>query len=369
MLRKYFHSYFSQTGKEPGKAANGLLASLKDLQEDGLVPIKIHIALAYNPQEGLSVCQRKLIERIEGALSGHTPAITVVVQPPVDGSPLSAEIWCVKDPAACRFSFIENLPHVLIEKQGVAELWSSGFITGSAEASFGKLTSLLERSGFTYDDIFRQWNYIGNILEEKLVEGKKVQNYQYFNDIRAIYYQKKQDREQYPAATGIGMDCPGVCIDFIAVKNKNGDSACNLPIRSEVQKDAYRYQEHVLVGESVVLDSKNAPLFERGRCFLSAKDSIAMISGTASIKGEETVDLNDIRKQTSNTVRFIGDLLENMPHARCRRARLYVKRGQHPEEAVRIFRQSYPEDCLCTAVFADICRNNLLVEIETDWEL
>lgn len=369
MTPKHYHAYFSKPQTALAHAEAGLLDYLKSLKAGNLAPIKVYVALAEIPAEGLAMYQKRLVRLMGDALSRQTPALTAVVQPPVDNSPLLAEIWCVQNNEACRFLSVEDLPHVLLAQNGITELWSSGFVAESAEKSFEKLSALLERFDFTYDDIFRQWNYVGHILEENAIEGKKVQNYQYFNDIRAVYYQRKQNREQYPAATGIGMDFPGICIDFVAVKSEPDAPVRNLPIRSAVQKDAYRYQDNVLVGESVVLAAKNAPLFERGRCLLFENGGIAMISGTASIKGEETVDLNDARKQTANTLRFIGDLLENMPEARCRRARLYVKKGQNPEEAVRIFRQAYPEDCVCTAVFADVCRNNLLIEIETDWVL
>ena len=368
MTPKLYHAYFSKPGTALAQAEAGLLACLQSLKARKLTPIKVYVALAEIPAEGLAMYQKHLIQLTGKALPQQTPALTAVVQPPIDKSPLLAEIWCVQESENCRFLSVEDLPHVLITQNGITELWSSGFVAASAETSFEKLSALLERFGFTYDDIFRQWNYVGNILEENVVNGKNIQNYQYFNDIRAVYYQRKQNREQYPAATGIGMDCPGICMDFVAVKS-DSDTVRNLPIRSAVQKDAYRYQDNVLVGESVVLAAKNAPLFERGRCLLSQNGGIAMISGTASIKGEETVDTGHIQKQTLNTVQFIGDLLETMPAARCRRARLYVKRGQNPDEAVRIFRQAYPQDCVCTAVFADVCRNNLLIEIETDWAL
>ena len=369
MIRKFYHAYFSKPGMGLDAAEEGLLACLKEMKGNKMSPIKIYIALAAVPPQGLAVYQQKLIKAVENALPGKTPVITAVVQPPADNSPLLAEIWNVSENTACRFLSFENLPYVLVDHQGFTELWSSGFVAGSAEKAFEPLDRLLKHLNFTYDEIFRQWNYVGNILEENTIEGKTVQNYQYFNDIRALYYQNKQDREQYPAATGIGMGTAGICIDFVAVKQKSPQGLRNLPIRSGVQKDAYRYRDNVLVGESVVLAAKNAPLFERGRSLLTEEDGIAMISGTASIKGEETVDLHDIRKQTQNTIRFIGDLLENEPDARCRRARLYVKRNQNPQDAVKIFRQAYPEDCVCTAVYADICRDNLLIEIETDWDL
>lgn len=369
MTYKHFFSYACGPRTSLEEAATGLTTFLKGLAAKDLTPVKVYVALSSEYAMDLATWQEDFAEGLKKILGERIPAITAVGQPPVDGSPLLAEIWCVDNDMACRFLQIEKQPYVLIEQNGVTELWSSGFVADTAKSAFERLTALLEKTRFTYDDIFRQWNYVGNILEENLIEGKRIQNYQHFNDIRAFYYQRKQDRSQYPAATGIGMDTPGFCVDIVAIKTVPGLEKRNFPMKSPVQKDAYRYDDRLLVGESVVLPAKNAPLFERGRRFTSNDYGIAMISGTASIKGEETIDQNDICRQTRNTLRFIRDLLKDYPQAHCQRARLYVKRGQDPDAAVRIFKESFPEDCVCTAVWADVCRNNLLIEIETDWEL
>lgn len=369
MIGKTCHTYFCRPETELEKAAEGLVVFLRALAESGNNPIKVYIALSnkagFHP---VTFCAN-IAKKLENVLKGRVPALTAVVQPPVDNSPLLAEVWCVEDSVPCHFLRIENLPHVLMEKDRLRELWTSGFFSENFEAAFEKLTRTLESQGFSYDDIFRQWNYVGNILEEHSVDGKTVQNYQHFNDIRAIYYRKKQDRSQYPAATGIGMSQSGLCIDAVAVKTSADFAGKNLPIKSPVQKDAYRYDDKYLVGESTVLPTKNAPLFERGRSLLSKGSGIAMISGTASIKGEETIDQDNIGKQTENTLQFTKELLRDYPNAQCQRARLYVKRDQNPDEAMRIFKAAFPKTCICTGVFADVCRNNLLIEIESDWQL
>lgn len=368
VLKKCF-SYACKPKTALAEAQTGLMAFLKELSTKGLTPIKVYMALSKLPGMNLCEWEMNFAEGLEKVIGTRIPALTAVVQPPVDNSPLLAEVWCVEDSVPCHFLRIENLPHVLMEKDGLRELWTSGFFSENFEAAFEKLTRTLESQGFSYDDIFRQWNYVGNILEEHSVEGKTVQNYQHFNDIRAVYYRKKQDRSQYPAATGIGMSQSGLCIDAVAVKTSADFAGKNLPIKSPVQKDAYRYDDKYLVGESTVLPTKNAPLFERGRSLLSKGSGIAMISGTASIKGEETIDQDNIGKQTENTLQFTKELLRDYPNAQCQRARLYVKRDQNPDEAVRIFKAAFPKTCVCTGVFADVCRNNLLIEIESDWQL
>lgn len=369
MVQKQYHAYSCKADMTFEQAAEGLLAFLAGLRENGLTPVKVHVATRKNTDKGPKRLQAEFTRILKRDFVGEVPALTVVTQPPADRSPLLAETWSVREQEkdCCRFLTAGNLPHVVIGKDGITELWTSGIVAGSPEEAFESLSRLLDGLHFSFDDIFRQWNYVGNILEEKSVNGKTIQNYQHFNDIRAIYYQRKHDRSQFPAATGIGMDNEGVCIDLVAIRIDEASGCRNLPMKSPVQKDAYRYQEKVLVGESDVLPVKNAPLFERGRRLKDSGHSVAMISGTASIQGEETVDLDDIERQTRNTLRFIEELTGNAPEETCRRARLYIKSGMDPEKAVAVFKAACPASCACTAVFADVCRDNLLVEIESDW--
>lgn len=364
---------------------------MEDLTQQGLTVFKVQLFLKVVPISSLYSVQQEMIEAFATRFPKRIPAVSIAVQPPVSGALMDAELWCVPADTDCRFDKHGGLPFVEIEHAYLRELWSSGFtadyrpapngihpVQEAAKACFDKVSDLLCRTGYSYDDIFRQWNYIGHILELSSIADKTVQNYQLFNEIRSIYYQNKQNRSQYPAATGIGMAYAGISIDFVALKSLSGKATGDIAMKSPVQKDAYRYQSDVLVGDSLLSPSacgntvKQTPLFERGRCFLNRQNgtttALAMISGTASIRGEETVDQNDLAQQTRNTLHFIDELTQEtaLQDIRYRRARMYLKPGQPIEEALRIFQAHYPADCLCTTVEAEICRENLLVEIEAD---
>ena len=390
MIEKQYFGFVWPLSADRKQMPEGLLDRVNLLQKEGFTVFKIQLFYQADPDFSLSTCQQELVRFFSIHFSGRVPAISIAVQPPVSENLLEAELWCVPATADCRFDTFNGLPFVEITHENICEMWSSGLtadylsvpngihpVQEAAKACFEKVSELLHHTGYSYDNIFRQWNYVGHILKLSSIADKTVQNYQLFNEIRAVYYQNKQDRSQYPAATGIGMDYAGIGIDFVAVKDLSGQTGRDMPMKSPVQKDAYRYQNEVLVGESLLFTSsdhtaKQAPLFERGRCFLTEKDgrntALAMISGTASIRGEETVNQNDLVRQTENTLRFIDELAQEsaLQDIRYQRARMYLKPGQNVEKAVRIFQDRYPAGCLCTVVQAEVCRENLLVEIETD---
>ncbi|MDE7337726.1 MAG: hypothetical protein K2M92_00380, partial [Bacteroidales bacterium] len=182
---------------------------------------------------------------------------------------------------------------------------------------------------------------------------------------------------QYPAATGIGMDYEGICIDAVIVDDTAATkekSPRNTALRSPVQTDAFRYEQAYLVGNEEI--DKKAPLFERGRCLILSETpegngtrAVGMVSGTASIKGQDTVDKGDVVKQLQNTLRFIDDLANTMQEKDLRfdRARLYVKPHENTENLSEIFRLHYPQASCLSIVEADVCRPDLLVEIEADF--
>jgi enamine deaminase RidA (YjgF/YER057c/UK114 family) len=176
---------------------------------------------------------------------------------------------------------------------------------------FETLSEILKEHGFTYDDIVRQWNYIGEILKIKMINGLHVQNYQVFNDIRNRYYRQNKTTSDFPAATGIGMKRQGLVVDVFA--KKPSENVQNLPLRSRIQKDAHAYSEAVLVGDE---KNKKPPLFERARLLVSKDEIQIFVSGTASIENQETVGIGDVSLQTENTIQYIKDLVsvENILH-------------------------------------------------------
>lgn len=376
-------------------------SGLQDQAESDLVPIKIYISFNAYTQQSLEDLQQISYNLLESVFREQCPAFCAVVQPPENERFLCAEI-ILASRKGIRFTSQDSLPQVIIEQEGNRELWSSAIVDSyanhshhraekSARKCFEGVRSLLELNGMGFDHIFRQWNYIGQIVEIQEEDHKKLQNYQVFNEIRYEYYQSKRNHDTYPAATGIGMQAEGIAIDFVAVSNIGKE--VNGPMRSPVQKNAFDYAQECLVGDGLLSRStqirnltgqKQPPLFERGRYFTGNGNTLMMVSGTASIRGEETIAKGNALAQLENTVEFIHELVHHMgetigsshpdhhgkiPHIVYDRARLYVKKGWYTASLSEKFRTYYPGECICTLVEADVCRDDLLIEIEADLHL
>lgn len=233
----------------------------------------------------------------------------------------------------------------------------------NAENAFADLVNLLDQAGLEMKHIIRQWNYLEDILG---FDGEE-QRYQEFNNVRSRYYGDAFHEKGYPAATGIGMNRGGVIIEFVAVKS---DEVISKPVDNPGQISAHKYSNEVLVGDECVL--KTTPKFERARYLELQDKKLILISGTASIVGEKTMGVNDPVMQTEVTIENIQrlyseEVLQSISdgklEARYGHARVYVKyRKDFP--AIRRALKKHYGNLPVVYIIADICRNDLLVEIE-----
>lgn len=238
--------------------------------------------------------------------------------------------------------------------------------------SFTKVQNILTEEGMIFSDIIRQWNYIEQITEHVGQNGKVSQHYQIFNDVRSKYYRHADFVNGYPAATGIGMDFGGISIDFIAAKSENQSSV--IGIKSPVQVDAYNYTDAVLNENCTMNDfCRTTPKFERAKVFLTSENKWIFISGTAAILGQDSADQNSVEYQTEMTIQNIQQLIscKNLQQHGINTAdeptisylRVYVK-FKKDMLAVKQICSRYFEGIPVAYVVADICRPELLVEIE-----
>ena len=320
--------------------------------------------------------RNRLSKEIKSCFENNLPTWSVVSEAPMNAT-LCVALLCSEEASKTYLDF-RGLPIVILEQGTEKELWVSGLSSldedmhTSANTVFEMLSVVLKEYGFEYDNIVRQWNYIGEILKIETKKGLNIQNYQVFNDIRNEYYlRNKKNVSDFPAATGIGMKTQGLVVDVFA--KKLCDNVQSLPLRSNVQKNPFAYSDAVLVGCSI---NKKPPLFERARLLYSNEQAQIFVSGTASIKDQETVAIGDVSTQTTNTIRFIKELVSfeniqnNYPQIKLRnqtyqRVRVYVKRRDDIETVYKICTEHFPEHVV-NIVEADICRENLLVEIEAD---
>jgi enamine deaminase RidA (YjgF/YER057c/UK114 family) len=262
----------------------------------------------------------------------------------------------------------------VIDHNSYKEIFVSG-ITGNndediqriSDEAFSLMEKILEAENMDFSNIVRQWNYIEDITSNS-GDSQKYQHYQVFNDIRSEYYNKSKFNNGYPSATGIGAEAFGVIINFIAISNASNVKL--IPVANPEQIDAHRYSQKVLVGEEY---HKTSPKFERGKLVITDEGSKMYISGTAAIVGEDTLFPGDVKKQTMVTVNNIKQLVKNgqilqskdtqLDRNRYTYIRAYVKYKKDLDIVMEICEKHFTSECFQFLV-SDICRDDLLVEIE-----
>jgi enamine deaminase RidA (YjgF/YER057c/UK114 family) len=176
--------------------------------------------------------------------------------------------------------------------------------------------------------------------------------------MRSLAYARSTFPAGYPAATGIGQATGGVVLDFVAL---DAPGATVLPLSNPRQTDAHRYSEALLVGESNgAAPAKCTPRFERAKRIVLGGEETTLVSGTAAIVGEESVAKGDVAAQTRTTIDNIAALVG--AH-RLSRLRAYVKRKGDIATVRRICAEAFGP-VPAVYVQADVCREELLVEIE-----
>jgi hypothetical protein len=293
----------------------------------------------------------------------------VIAQPPLSCK-IIVEV-CFYDPQEWQVQFVGNENNgIALFRNETAEIVIGNVQSNSnsacklnSENAFADLIDLFNQAKFPLNSIVRQWNYIEDILG---FDGEK-QRYQEFNDVRSGVYGNTFEERGYPAATGIGMNQGGVAIEFLAIKSLKLNTQ---PIDNPGQIAAHHYSKEVLIGDECII--KTTPKFERARFLEIFNKKLIFISGTASIIGERTVGVGDAVKQTEITIQNIeklysDEVLERIDkeHLKPRfsHARVYIK-NRKDFSAIRKTFKNHFADLPVVYIIADICRNDLLVEIE-----
>ena len=234
------------------------------------------------------------------------------------------------------------------EKQGVAAL---------ARQAYADLFEALQQTGCTH--LLRIWNYLPQINGD----GGGMERYRQFNSGRqqAFVEAGQAAFDGAPAACALGIRQGALSIRFLA-----GRSA-PLAIENPRQVSAYRYPTTY---------GPRAPTFSRAALAELGGGEVALfISGTASIVGHETQHLGQIEAQTHETLRNLEAVIAAANRHSSARfdlsaldAVVYVRHAADAPTVRAVLAERLGADAatLERAVFleADICRQDLLVEIE-----
>jgi enamine deaminase RidA (YjgF/YER057c/UK114 family) len=350
-------------------------------REPGYRLIKLNIFTDLPDYETYIKVNKEIRKTIFDAFGNQSPAYNITTHPPEQNWKVSVEAGYANTDSSDIFSNVwDSIPYIVSISEAGKELWAGGLGSGlfpddtrrASESAFSQMKGLLESEGMSMNHLVRQWNYIGNILATR--DG--FQNYQIFNEVRSEYYQKYRTVQGYPAATGIGMKFGGVTIDFCAVMPD--EEMTIKAIANPDQVNAYEYGQEVLKGmpaEGKPL--KQPPQFERSLLLSRKINSTLFISGTAAIIGQDTIGIEDVEKQTIVTIENISKLTEqrritstisnnDLGWGNFILLRVYVKNRNDFPKVEFICRDRFP-DVPAVFVGSDICRDNLLVEIEAEF--
>lgn len=243
---------------------------------------------------------------------------------------------------------------------GVIELDEAAFpatatrtpLQAASEDAYARIFRLLAAQGLPH--LWRMWNYMADINGVSF----GLERYRQFNIGRqeAFLAALRGVRGAVPAACAIGLATGPLSIAFLA------GSRPALALENPRQVSAYDYPADY---------GPRSPTFSRGALVFLEERTLLFVSGTASIVGHQTLHRGDVAAQCRESMANISEVL-----AEARGSggptfdlgdlayRVYVRHGEdhgRVREAMVTLVGEAPE---MVFVQADICRAELLLEIE-----
>jgi enamine deaminase RidA (YjgF/YER057c/UK114 family) len=214
-------------------------------------------------------------------------------------------------------------------------------------AVFEGIEDALTDAGMTFANVARTWLYMDRILDW----------YDAFNRARDAFFRSRKVYDGLvPASTGIGSAnlCESaITAGAIAVKPKAPGTATVEAVASPLQCAALRY------GSS----------FSRAVEIGTPEARTLLVSGTASIEpGGATAHVDDVPRQIQLTMDVVEAILSSrgMGWQDATRAVMYLKRAAYLPLWQAWLKAHRLEALPLITIEADVCRDDLLVELELD---
>lgn len=214
----------------------------------------------------------------------------------------------------------------------------------SAEA-YDRLFKVLAKMGFSH--VFRAWNFMPGInsgdADSETYKQFCLGRHQTFNKLGF-------EKDQYPAASALGHHSEGAVIYLLASKKQSKH------IENPRQQSAYEYPRQY---------GPSSPSFARATEASLAGEKHIFVSGTASIIGHATVAAESIEEQLATTIQNIELLVaqRSLSLNDLSLVRVYLRSEDDFEYTQQFLQQHFAPEQYCI-LLSDICRANLLVEIE-----
>lgn len=360
-------------------AFENLQSALEELDFEGIVKLDVFLR---------NIGDKELVRAVMNKVwdESFTPATTFVAQTPCDDS---YDVVLLAVAVNSSNSSVNSTPisvyecgeHAsVVEYDDVSIGFFGGFIPGELPIgayersfdAFSRMRAEVEGNGFLFPQVFRTWLYQGHIVLE---EGE-TQRYKELNRARSDFFYGTRFLEErlpkgidlgaiYPASTGIGADDVDVAMSCLALKTER-DDVVFAPLENPNQTPAFDYSDFY---------SPKSPKFSRAMALSFNGRATVFVSGTASIVEQKTVCGGDVVGQTNQTLANIEALIAGSNLSRygiqgfdaslsdLAVARVYIK-NRKDYAAVRAICEKRLENVPVVYAYADVCRDDLLVEIE-----
>ena len=224
-------------------------------------------------------------------------------------------------------------------------------LQSTTESAYQQIFTLLDE--LQYPFTYRFWNYMSDI--NGISQG--LERYRQFNLGRQEAYRAcgREVKSELPAACALGLAQGTLSIAFMAGRT------LALAIENPRQISAYEYPEEY---------GPRSPTFARG-CLLP-EQGILFISGTASIVGHQTLHAGDVIAQTRETLVNMQAVIDEA-NSRLNSTgfdsknifyRVYMRNSSIKSLIKKELQRALGSDIKAMFVRADICRHDLLLEIE-----
>jgi len=244
---------------------------------------------------------------------------------------------------------------------GVLEVTESDFpgspacspLQAASREAYRRIFGLLDAQRLPH--LWRAWNYLADIN----LETHGLERYRQFNTGRqdAFLESGRVATGNVPAACAIGLTGGPLRIAFMA-----GCEAATA-IENPRQISAYDYPAEY---------GPRSPTFSRAALVCLARQEILFVSGTASILGHRTMHHGDVAAQTREALANVAAVLAEA-NRRGRSApyridalayRVYLRHASDFAAVREVLNAMLGTAPAITCIHADICRSDLLVEIE-----
>jgi enamine deaminase RidA (YjgF/YER057c/UK114 family) len=225
-------------------------------------------------------------------------------------------------------------------------------------AAYGEIFGVLAQTEHRH--LIRVWNYLPEINRE--TDGDE--RYRHFNTARQAAFRSsgRPTEVTVPAASALGSPAGSpISIYFLASREPP------MMIENPRQTSAYRYPRKF---------GRHSPSFSRACLLRESSGTNLFVSGTASIVGCETMHRGDVAAQTRETMDNIQALLaeanrvvgEPRYSLDALKFKVYVRQPQDLDAIRDALLASLQPSTSVVYLKADVCREDLLVEIEATGE-